>query len=592
MDSNSLVTHLSEDGIKSVHDNYGKRVHCYLQFLGSQEKKVNEREISMITLSDGSFTEQFIVYPNIVSYIKEEIKQYDVVKAGVLKKDPNNNLLILWEVDKIYSNIPEIIGKPISYSKGLTNKQDSKIPENIVFQNFEQATSVDLGYKKEPFKLEMDNLESSPEFFTEIASLSHYDRSFKIRGRVIKKQPMKSFRKKDGSEGNVFNIVVKDHTKPIQIVFFNDMALKFADLIEAEKIYSFSDLEIKNASQFNNTGNKYELYVHGKTDIKELKESSDIPKIHFNFCTIEEIAQKANTVLDVIGIVDDPGIMSMITLRSGEQKEKKNIKLLDDTGYSVDITLWGQNALDIQVNKGDIVIFQDVIVKEYNGKFLSFTSNSKLLSKIPDHPRYKDILLYKNKTREGNIEAKSLTEQKDYQIKIYKIGQIIDYMNTQNVYSDSKQGFNCIAYLIRVSGNFFYESCENETCMKKVTKTNEGLYYCDKCNKMNAKPRYRLMARMTFADDSGFFEGTVSGDDHCMMLFNKSIDDMVSLKNLNPTIFEETVLKALFVEYKIRILAKWQTYNETNRLVFNVIKFNSMSQGSESLINSISNMLD
>ena len=50
--------------------------------------------------------------------------------------------------------------------------------------------------------------------YTEIGNLSQYDRSWIIRGRIIKKSILKTFNSK-GKEGCLFNIVIVDDTREI-----------------------------------------------------------------------------------------------------------------------------------------------------------------------------------------------------------------------------------------------------------------------------------------------------------------------------------------------------------------------------------------
>lgn len=159
------------------------------------------------------------------------------------------------------------------------------------------------------------------DHYSEIATLNHYDRSFKIRGRVVKKTPLRNFKRKDGSDGYVFSAVIKDSTKGIMVTFFNDMAQKFYNSLEMEAIYSFSDLEIKPAGKFNLTDNKFELSVHDKTIINKLPETKEISANYYNFINIQNISnKKEGDVVDVIGIVEDPGVLSSIQLKNGESK--------------------------------------------------------------------------------------------------------------------------------------------------------------------------------------------------------------------------------------------------------------------------------
>ena len=587
--NNQLVTHLSERAIESLFDNFGKKIKSVVQFVRSETKVLNQRELMIATLSDGFFFESFIVFPNIVDSFTKSVKPNDILDAGLVKKEQNNNFMILYEFNVIYSMVPSQIGEPLKFEAGKSNPRGSNaIPDAVIFGDKGSgnaggnALPEEFKQNAQPFHIEMDRSDTSPDHFTEIASLGHYDRSFKIRGRVIKKSPMRSFKRKDGSDGYVFNVIIKDSTKGIQVTFFNDMAKKFLDALELESVYSFSEMEIKPAGKFNSTDNKFELSVHDRSVIQKLPDAKDISTVYFNFVTIRDIAnKKEGDNLDVIAIVEDPGLLTTVSLKTGESKAKKGIKLCDDTGFSVEVSLWGDEASNNKLRKGDLVIFTDVRVKEYNGKFLSFGMNSKILTSMPDHPRFKELLLFKNQGMGG--PTKSLVESRDYSLSLAKLSQVEEFMANQNVYSDDRHGFTFVGSLVRFMGNLFYESCDNENCMKKVTPNSRGTFDCDKCNKSISKPRLRFMTTLKLADDSGSLVAMVSGDDNCQLIFKRPIEEVNALKLSNEKEYNELIRSVLFQEFRVRVLAKWETYNENTRVRYQAIKLVSTLVAPDSL---------
>lgn len=95
-------------------------------------------------------------------------------------------------------------------------------------------------------------------------------------------------------------------------------------------------------------------------------------------------------------------------LKDGSMKDLRKIHLYDDTG-KIELSLWGESA-DINIKEGDIVLFTNIIIKDYMGKSVSFTSNSKYFTEIPQCQRYNEIMLWKR--RDGNIEnLKKLTHE-------------------------------------------------------------------------------------------------------------------------------------------------------------------------------------
>lgn len=87
--------------------------------------------------------------------------------------------------------------------------------------------------------------ELSQEDFTPISSLVEQNSSFTIKAKVIKKTEMRSYDKK-GTPCQVFSIeIVDSHGGEIQGSFFGDVALKFFDTVQQDRVYIFSGGTVK-----------------------------------------------------------------------------------------------------------------------------------------------------------------------------------------------------------------------------------------------------------------------------------------------------------------------------------------------------------
>ncbi len=129
------------------------------------------------------------------------------------------------------------------------------------------------------------NQEQNQDRYTPINQLTQYDKTFCIKGGVIRKSDKRIFKKKNG-EGSVFHMVIGDGTKAIQIIFFNDLATKYFDLVQEGKMISVTDGSIKVANKYNQTDNRIEIVAHGKTEVRLLNEKMDQSKRYYNFIKI------------------------------------------------------------------------------------------------------------------------------------------------------------------------------------------------------------------------------------------------------------------------------------------------------------------
>jgi len=68
----------------------------------------------------------------------------------------------------------------------------------------------------------------------------------------------------------------------------------------------------------------------------------------------------------VIGVIVDVGQMGSIKIKSdGSEREKRTITIMDETGYSVAVTLWGQAASIKGLSLDNIIALKNCRVSDY-----------------------------------------------------------------------------------------------------------------------------------------------------------------------------------------------------------------------------------
>ena len=72
----------------------------------------------------------------------------------------------------------------------------------------------------------------------------------------------------------------------------------------------------------------------------------------------------------MIGVVLEIGIMTSIRTKLGESRDKMNLTIADESGFSISITVWGIemcNSIQKLANAGDVVALKSCRINDYNG---------------------------------------------------------------------------------------------------------------------------------------------------------------------------------------------------------------------------------
>ena len=86
-----------------------------------------------------------------------------------------------------------------------------------------------------------------------------------------------------------------------------------------------------------------------------------------------------DTTTDVIGVLKDVGETSQITSKStGKPYDKRELTLVDNTGFSVRLTIWGATATNFSVAPESVVAFKGVKVSDFGGRSLSLLSSGSM----------------------------------------------------------------------------------------------------------------------------------------------------------------------------------------------------------------------
>ncbi|ETB59838.1 hypothetical protein YYC_03218 [Plasmodium yoelii 17X] len=358
-----------------------------------------------------------------------------------------------------------------------------------------------------------------------INKLSQYSTKWIIKARVQSKDNIRKFYT-GNKEGKVFNIELCDESGEIKVNFFGKAVDKWYDYLEVGKIYKISKGNIKSANKkFNTLKHDCEITLD-ENSILELLEENDmnIPKYIYNFYSISEIKANMNTgtLVDVIGIVLSFQELNQILIKkTGQYKEKKDLMLIDETNETINVTLWGENAVkmeEMNITENCIICFKCLKVGEWQGKKLE--SHPK--TKVEINPELDKAYTLKNwwvnnkknvyntinlTTTTSNNNMLNLESQKTIQ----EIKKNVNLAN-EEVLSGKGIIFTTFGFIDHIYNAIpVYSACPN--CNKKMVATviedgeqdmdqnvSESMY-CAKCNKNNI-PVYNYSINLKITDNT------------------------------------------------------------------------------------------
>lgn len=402
-----------------------------------------------------------------------------------------------------------------------------------------------------------------------IEGLSFFTHKWTIKARVTLKSDIKRWQKPN-SEGKLFSVNLLDESGEIKATCFNDQVDAFYDVLQEGSVYYISTpCRVQLAKkQFTNLPNDYELTFERDTVIEKADDQSSVPQMRFNFCSLEALqsVEKDNTV-DVIGVLKEAGdVDEIVSKRDGRPFSKRELTLVDDSGFSVRLTVWGKTATGFDVSPESVVAFKGTKVSDFGGKSLSLLSSGTMTvdPDIPDAHRLKgwyDSAGRGNNfaTHQGASAMGAAGGRKDETITIRKV-------KDDNLGADDQAYFTIKATNVFTrQENFSYPACPTQTCNnKKVTELGDGTWQCEKCNIAHDKPNHRYIMSLNVADFTNHMWLTCF-DEAARQIMGMPANELIELRDNDDAGFQAAFEKATLQKYSFRCRARMDTYGNQPR---------------------------
>ncbi|EPX75071.1 DNA replication factor A subunit Ssb1 [Schizosaccharomyces octosporus yFS286] len=417
-----------------------------------------------------------------------------------------------------------------------------------------------------------------------IEGLSPYQNKWTIRARVTNKSDIKHWHNQRG-EGKLFSVNLLDESGEIRATGFNDQVDAFYDILHEGQVYYISRCRVNIAKkQFTNVQNEYELMFERDTEIKKAEDQSAVPVARFSFVSLQEVGNVAkDAVIDVIGVLQSIGPVQQITSRATSRGfDKRDITVVDQTGFEMRITLWGKLAIEFSAPEESVLAFKGVKVNDFQGRSLSMLTSSTM-STDPDiqeshllkgwydgQGRGQDFAKHSNNASISSVSGRSAERKTiaDVQAEHLGMSETPDYFSLKGT----------IVYIRKK--NVSYPACPAPDCNRKVFDQG-GSWRCEKCNKEYDAPQYRYIMTIAVGDHTGQLWLNVF-DDVGKIIMHKSADELNDYQENDENAFMNCMAEACYMPYIFQCRAKQDNFKGETRVRYTVTSLSQMNWQEES----------
>lgn len=324
-------------------------------------------------------------------------------------------------------------------------------------------------------------------------------------------------------------------------------------------------------------------------------EDASIPTQQFSFKPISEIENvESNSIIDVIGIVASVNPSVPILRKNGMETQKRTINLKDQSGRSVELTLWGEfcnregQQLQEIVDSGlaPVLAVKAGKVNDFSGKSIGSISASQLFIN-PDFP---EALTLRNWfDREGkNIVSQSISRDMMPGLSKNEIRKTISHIKDEGLGRSDKPDWITLKGTITFikTDSFCYTACPlmigDRQCNRKVTQSATSRWQCDRCNQEFEECDYRYLLQCQVQDHTGLTWVTAfqeSGEE----ILGYPAKEMYMMKNevQDEERFADVMRRSLFMQFLLKLKIKEEIYGDEQRVKITIVKAEKVNYSSE-----------
>ncbi|KAL3443796.1 hypothetical protein BJX65DRAFT_284436 [Aspergillus insuetus] len=427
-----------------------------------------------------------------------------------------------------------------------------------------------------------------------IEALSPYAHKWTIKARCTSKSAIKTWHGRSG-DGTLFSVNLLDDSGEIRATAFNDQCTALYDLFQEGGVYYISSpCRVAIAKkQFTNLNNDYELTFERDTTVEKAEDQNDVPQVRFNFTTIGDLQSvEKDTTIDVIGVLKEVGETTQIRSKSTQKPyDKRDLTLVDNTGYSVRLTIWGNTAMSFGTPPESVVAFKGVKVSDFGGRSLSLLSSGSVTVDPDIEEAHRLKGWYDAQGRSvtfatyDRMSAATMSTTRPDQFKtVAQVQEELLGMSEEPAYFSLRA---TVTYFKR--DTMCYPACLSEGCNKKVTELDPGQWRCERCDKTHPRPEYRYIMSISVSDHTGQLWLSCF-DDVGKMMMGITADQLMEMQQNDTKTIDEIFQNANCRTWTFKCRAKTDHYGDQQRIRYQVSYANPVNYSEEA--SRLANLID
>jgi len=402
---------------------------------------------------------------------------------------------------------------------------------------------------------------------------------------VISKSELRTYNSAKMGEGKVFSMDICDDSGEMRVTLWREAAERFFELVSPGSVYLISKGQLRVANKkFCSLNCQYEMSLSYDSIVQLCAdEPASLPKIRYTFVPLAEIADKpTNANVDVIGVVSDvSGAMKIVT-KAGKELTKRTAKIADDSGMSIEITMWGGSAEQFPDDaEAKVVAFKGARVTEWNEKSLGAGPSFEV---EPENEVTTRLKAWAEQGGAATTKSLSVSTFGDNSERDSARACLLDLQEAGVGTGEKPSYFNVVATITKINpstkseATIWYSSCP--TCQRKVVGEDGCGFNCEKCGWSGEACVYRYILPLV-ACDGGANQWLSAFNDIAEQIIGKKAGELKAIKDADQHAFEAVIDAAQWKRYVMTVRGKVETYQDASKLKVHLIRAAPVNFASE-----------